>query len=43
MFSISVMYSNPVSISCVASVMLWAALHVHSSEPVKNRACSMLM
>lgn len=31
--SISVMYVNPASISCVASLMLVAVLHVYSSSP----------
>jgi len=33
--SISVMYSNPFSISCVASLTLLAVLHVHSSSSLK--------
>ena len=41
--SISVTYSNPASISAVASLMLLAVLHVHWSFSVRNRACSMLM
>jgi len=36
-------YSNPVSISCVASVASLVALHVHSSDWLRNIACSMFM
>ena len=36
-------YWNPVSISCVASVLLFAVLQVHSSEVVRNSADSMFM
>ena len=35
--------SNPVSISCLASVSLWAILAVNSSVWFRNMACSMLM
>jgi len=38
-----VTYSNPVSISAVASFTLLVALHVHSSDWVKNSACSRFM
>jgi len=41
--SISVTYWKPVSISAVASFMLVAPLHIHSSFSVRNIACSMLM
>ena len=38
-----VTYSKPDSISCVASLVLVVALHVHSSDCSRNNACSMLM
>jgi len=41
--SISVMYSKPASISCVASFMSLAVLHVHSSDCSKNSADSMFI
>jgi len=41
--SISVMYSKPASMSCVASLMFVAVLHVHWSVCSRNSACSMLM
>lgn len=41
--SMSVMYSNPASIRSVASLMLLAILHVHSSDWFVNVDCSMLM
>jgi len=41
--SISVMYWKPASISCVASCIVVAVLHVHSSVSLRNVACSMLM
>ena len=41
--SISVTYSNPASISAVASVTLLAVLHVHWSFSVRKSAFSMLM
>jgi len=36
-------YSNPFSMSCVASLALVVALHVHSSDVAKYRADSRLM
>jgi len=41
--SMSVMYSNPASIKSVASLMLLAILHVHSSDWLVKVDCSMLM
>ena len=38
-----VTYSNPFSISCVASLVLAVALHIHSSEVVRNSVDSMCM
>jgi len=37
------MYSKPVSISWVASAVSLVALHVHSSDWLRNIACSMFM
>ena len=36
-------YSNPFSMSCVASLALVVALHVHSSDVARNRADSRFM
>ena len=38
--SISVMYWNPFSMSCVASLMLLAVLHVYSSSSFKLSSCT---
>ena len=42
-FGVVMTYSNPISISCLASLSLVVALHVHSSEFVWNRADSRFM
>lgn len=39
----SVMYSKPVSINCMASCSVLAVLQLYSSVVLKNVACSMLM
>ena len=41
--SISVMYSNPVSIRFIASLVVLAVLHVYSSDSVRNIDASMLI
>ena len=41
--SISVMYSNPLSTSCLASFTFLAVLQFHSSVCSRNIACSMFM
>lgn len=41
--SFSCMYSKPVSMRFVASLTFVAVLHVHSSDWVRNRACSRLI
>ena len=43
LFGVVVMYSNPASISLVASSTFLAILHVHSSDSLKKIACSRFM